>query len=223
MDDIREWLRGSRDYNTGAKLYLIHGRDAKLRRVFSEPVSDFKKKRLVEELTALLTKKVAVVKKVEVTKEKAIEHIAVSDRKWSKQPDATENALREQWKPLFAEMMNLSSRIYEVAKAGQTDPALKQEAGKMAHRICDLDDLCDEIYQKRDHYLKYGKLPAEKKPVELVVDPVKIPVALENAKRYVRMYKNKLKKNPGDVNAAEIIKKYEWAVNEYKRILKLDR
>jgi hypothetical protein len=55
-----------------------------------------------------------------------------------------------------------------------------------------------------------------------VVDPVKMPVALENARRYVRQYKNHLKKNPANVRAAEKIKQYEWAVGEYERILKLN-
>lgn len=222
MDAIRTWLNSARNYAAGARLYFIHGNNASLKRVFSEPASDFKRKRLQEELTKLITKKEIIVKKVAVTKEKAIEHIAVSDRKWPDKMDATVAALKEKWKPLFAEMMNLSSRIFEVAKAGQKDPAQKQEAGRMAHRICDLDDACDAIYQQRDYYMEYKKMPEEKKPMELVVDPVKMPVALENARRYVRQYKNKLKKKPGDVNAAEKIKLYEWAVTEYMKLLKLD-
>lgn len=222
MDNIRTWLNGPRDYATGAKLYLMHGENAALRRCFSEPASDWKKKKLAEVLTEMLTKKTAVVKKVAVTKEKAIERVSVADKKWPEQMDATVAALREKWKPLFAEMMNLMARIYDVAKLGDIDPAMKREAGQMAHRICDLDDMCDAIYEQRDYYLQHGKLPEEKKPMELVNDPIKMPVALENARRYVRQYRNKLKKNPADVYAAEKLKLYEWAVEEYKRLLKLD-
>lgn len=222
MDDIREWLKGTQNYDAGAKLYLVHGTDHALRRVFSEPASDFKKKKLVEALKALVTKKQSVVKIIETTKAVAIEHIAVSDRKWPKKKDATLAALHEKWKPLFAEMMSLCSRIYEVAKQGQTDPAMKQEAGRMAHRICDLDDECDAIYQQRDHYQQHGKLPADKGPMELVVDIKKIPLALSNARRYIRDYKNILLKNPGNVKAAEKLKQYEWAFKQYKKQLNLD-
>lgn len=222
MDEIRSWLQGPKNYDAGAKLYLMYGKDHALRRVFSEPSSEFKKKKLEEALKGLLTKKADVVKKIETTKAVAIEHIAVSDRKWKKQKDNTESALHARWLPLFAEMMNLSSRLYDAAKAGQIDPAMKAEAGRMAHRICDLDDMCDAIYRQRDYYHEHKKLPEEKKPMDLVVDPIKIPLALSNAIRYLRDYKNKLLKDPGDVNAARKIKDYEWAISEYKSQLKID-
>lgn len=222
MDEIREWLKGPQNYETGAKLYLMYGKDNALRRIFSEPCSDFKKKKLAECLKGLITKKTATDKKITETKEVAIEHISVSERKWPKEKDATLAALHEKWKPVFAEMMSLMSRIYDVAKGGLTDPAMKQEAGRMAHRICDLDDECDVIYQQRDHYQQHGKLPADKGPMELVVDIKKIPLALSNARRYIRDYKNILLKNPGNVKAAEKLKQYEWAKAEYEKQLNLD-
>ena len=92
----------------------------------------------------------------------------------------------------------------------------------MAHRILDLDDACDDIYRQRDHYLAHGHLPEEPKPLALVVDPAKMPLALANCSRYLRDYKNKLKKHPDDVRAAAQLAKYEWAVAEYKKILKLE-
>jgi len=222
MDEISQWLKGPRDYETGAKLYLKHGTNHALRRIFMEPVSDFKKKKLLEVLTELVSKKQKVEKKVTETKATAIERISVGDRKWPEVMDDTIKALYLKWKPLFSEMNNLMSRIYGYALAGTNDEAMKHEAGVMAHRILDLDDMCDDLYAKRDHYLKFKKLPQEKKPMELVVDPIKMPVALENARRYVRMYKNELKKDPSSVTAAEKIKQYEWAVAEYMKLLKLD-
>ena len=160
--------------------------------------------------------------RIETTKTVAIAHLSNNVREWPEQMDATLAALKEKWKPLFAELMYLSSSIYEVALQGKTDPAKKQEAGKMAHRIIDLDEECDAIYLKRQHYLTYKTLPEEKKPIELVVDVKKIPKALANSERYVRDYKNKLKKNPADVFAAEKLKQYEWAVGEYKKQLNIE-
>lgn len=222
MDNIREWLNGPKNYAEGARLYLIHGKDPALRIAFNEAESPFKKRRLEEALRGLLTRKVVAERKIEETKDTAIRRVAVADRNWPGEMDTTLTALWNKWKPLFAEMMNLSSRLYDVAKAGQTDPAMKVEAGRMAHRICDLDDECDAIYEKRDHYLKYKKLPEEKKPMDLVVDPKKIPLALANTTRYIRDYKNKLKKNPADVNAAKKLEEYEWAAGEYRKQLNLD-
>lgn len=222
MDEVKAWLTGPRKYDEGAILYLQYGRDEALKRIFREPVSDYKRKKLEEALRSLLQKTTEVKAKVEVQKSVAVERVAVADRKWPKEKDATLNALHEQWKPKFAEMMNLMSRIYDVALAGKTDSAQKQEAGRMAHRILDLDDECDEIYRQRDFYLLHKKLPEEPRPMELVVDPIKIPLALTNCTRYVRDYKNILIKEPGNVKASAQLAKYEWAVSEYKKILKIE-
>lgn len=220
--DITNWLNGPREYYAGAALYLAHGRDRMLKRVFSEPPSDFKRKKLVEALRGLISTQAKVETVVEETKTTVITTEQRADRQWPEQLDETLLALKLQWKPLFAEMMNLSARIYDMAKAGETDAAMKAEAGKMAHRILDLDDQCDDLYEKRDFYLKNGKLPAHAAPLELAVDPMKIFMSLQNAKRYAREYKAKLKKNPSDENAAQQLKKWEWAVDEYEKTLKLN-
>lgn len=221
-DAIRQWLQGQRNYDEGVKLYLIHGKDHQLKKVFREAVSDFKRKKLLEVMKELAVGKAKVAVTTKVEKEQAVEKVATAEKKWPKDRDAMLEALHQKWKPLFAEMMNLTSRIYDVALAGKSDPAKKMEAGQMAHRILDLDDMCDEIYEQRDYYLKEGSLPEEEKSFDLVVDPIKIPVALANAERYVRQYKNKLKKKPDDVNAVKQIDKYQGMVNQYKKILKLD-
>jgi hypothetical protein len=222
MDDIREWLRGPKNYDAGVKLYLAHGRDEKLKKVFREPVSEFKRGKLFEALKQLATNTAKVEAKVKIEKEIAIERIAQPERKWPKDRDAMLEALHQKWLPKFAEMMNLMSRVYDVALAGEKDVAKKIEAGQMVHRILDLDDECDAIYAKRDYYLKHGAFELEETPIELVVDPIKMPLALANAERYVRQYKNKLKRQPDNVNAAKKLHDYQWAVAQYKKHLKID-
>jgi hypothetical protein len=221
MDDIREWLNKPFHYESGASLYLKHGKDPALKRVFMEPASPFKKTKLIESLRALLGKKIEVETHVATTKENALQTVS-NERKWPENRDAVLEALHLQWKPLFAEMMHLCSTIYDIALAGKTDSAKKRDAGVMAHRILDLEEECGSIYAKRDYYLQHTKLPEEKKPMELVVDPNKIPLALSNARRYVNDYKNKVKNNPSDLNAVEQLKKWEWALGEYKRILNIE-
>lgn len=218
VEEIRQWINGPRDYDQGAKLYLQHGHDHALRRALSEPASEFKKKMLLAAMKSLLTKTVKTEKEIEVTRTVAIQRTS-AERSWPEVKDPTLEALHLKWKPLFAEMMSLAARIYDVALAGRKDPDKKIEAGRMAHRILDLDDRCDEIYRRRDHYLEQGVLPDQDEAGELVVDPLKIPVALENAKRYVRYYKNKLTKDPANENAAQKIKQYEGIVSQYQKML----
>lgn len=221
-DAIRQWLQGTKNYDEGVNLYLVHGKDHQLKKVFREAVSDFKRRKLIEVMKELSIGKAKVEEKIKIEKEIAIDREARAERKWPKERDAMLQALHEKWKPLFAEMMSLTARIYDVALAGKGETAKKVEAGQMAHRILDLDDMCDAIYEQRDHYLKHGKMPEKPKPLELAIDPIKMPVALANAERYVRQYKNKLKKKPDDVKAVEKLKQYEWAVGEYKKLLKID-
>lgn len=222
MDQIRSWFKGPKRYDDGAAIYLKLGRDEKLKKVFREPESPFKKKMLEDTLKAMLYKRVVQEIKQEEQKAVAIESVGWPEKKWPEERDNTLQALYERWKPKFAEMMSLCSRLYEVALAGKTDQAKEREAGVMVHRILDLDEECDEIYRQREYYLQHQKLPEAEKPMELVVDPLKIPLAYNNELRYIRDYNNKLKKDPANVKAASQLKKHEWARDEYKKILKID-
>lgn len=222
INEIKSWLNNGQNYAAGAALYLKYGDDKMLKKVFSEPVSDFKRKKLAEVMKALAAKKKTIANKVEESKQEQLERYSAPEKKWPNEGDEVLIALRTKWKPLFAEMMNLCSRLYDVARAGETDPAMERKAGEMAHRILDLDDECDAIYEQRDHYLKHGNLPGEKGLMELVTDVKKIPLALQNAKRYVRDYRNTLKKNPDNVDAAKQLQRYEWAIVEYKKMLCLE-
>lgn len=222
MDVIREWLNSSRNYNAGATLYLKHGKDEKLKRIFREPASDFKKQKLAEALRSLLNNQEHAAAKQEEQKATTIQRERLAEKRWPKERDTTLEALHQQWRIKFLEMTSLQSRIYDVALAGQTDSAKKQEAGQMAHRILDLDDECDDLYRQRDHYIKHNRLPEEPKPMDLVVDVKKIPLALANCQRYIRDYKNKLLKEPGNVKAAAQLQKYQWAAAEYQKTLNLN-
>lgn len=218
MEGIRTWLNSSKDYDAGVALLIKYSSNAKLKRLFQvEGVSDFKKGLLEKELKGLLQTGQQVVEE-----KKVVQHgMAVNHSRWPGEMDAIVKSLHEQWKPLFAEMNDLQTRLYDVAVAGKTDKAKEIAAGKMAHKILDLDDACESIYARRDHYMQHGKLPEESKPADVVVDPVKMVVALKNAERYVREFKNKLKKDATNTKAAAKLKHWEGMVDYYKKELKL--
>lgn len=224
MDDIRFWLNGRRDYTTGVVLYLKHGSDPLLIRLFrDEAVSDFKKQKLAQALQQMLPAKagspakIPIIPKIPVP---AIPEIPTANR-WSRQRDALEESLYQQWKPVYQEMMNLCARIGDVARAGLKDPNKEQEAGRMALRILELDDECDRLYYNRDHYKEHKTMPEEKKPVEMSLDPKLWPKKLTNHQRYVLKFKRDLVADPGNVKAAGLLQKHEWAVAEYKRLLNM--
>ena len=53
MEAIRTWLNGPREYTSGVKLYAQYGDDLALKRMFSEPQSDFKRRKLIQVLESI--------------------------------------------------------------------------------------------------------------------------------------------------------------------------
>lgn len=217
MDDVRKWLNSSRNYVDGVKLLLAYSTDTKLKRLFTiEGETEFKRKKLLEILQQCLKPqpgaKVSVPAPA-VTPKQMFENPS----KWPAQMDEVLKALHEQWKGVYSERNHLCMKLPDWARTGN-----EAETGRIAHRILDLDDQCDEIYEQRDHYLQHGKLRDDHKPKKVVIDPVKMAVALKNAERYVREYKNKLTKKPDNVKWASKLKQFEEDVVYYKLQLKID-
>lgn len=158
----------------------------------------------------------------------AAEKETIRRKGWSNPMQAEEAALFEKWKPLYGELMDLQSTMYELAKAGTTDPKKKEAAGRQALRILELDTLCDEIYAARDHFLKHGSLPDENADLDLSIDPMAWPRLLENHKRYLRQYEGKLKRGVMNKDSEAFIKqctenieKQKRYVQAYKKLLKI--
>jgi hypothetical protein len=222
MQAITDWLNGARDYSSGVHLYLKHGRDPLLKKLFTaESKTAFKEKKLADALRGLLQRN--QVATVDLSPQ--VQTVYTRHQGWPAVPisDAVLNALHAQWKPLYSEMQNLQARIYDVAEAADKygDPTKKQEACEMAHRIADIDDQLDDIYFKRDFYVKENRLPAEPTTTPPVAAHM-WPKKLANAQRYVREYKNKVEKNPANESAAAKLKYYQQQVDYYKKLMKLD-
>jgi hypothetical protein len=221
MESIRIWLNGKQDYKTGVNLYKKFGTDSLLKRLFDEEaISPFKIAKLKEALTGLMQNKKQVQVENKAVLVTAIERIKSErdpQKEWSENMDEVETALWEKWKPLFTEMMHLSSTIYDVSKSGN-----ETKAGEMALRILDLDDKCDALYRDRNHYKQHGQQLEQWPYGAPCVDPLLIPKKYENAKRYMREYRAKVAAKPDDVNAAKKLKEHEWWVSYYANVLKIE-
>lgn len=246
MNPISDWLAGSRHYDAGVALYLEHGNNALLKMMFQEGWSPFKEKKLSQVLEALHvddhghccdacahghtceSERPTIHEPIKLTvdispyfsKPHAEELVpAPVLRGWPAVMDLQVRELHDEWLPLFSEKKNLQSRIYEIAKAGETLPDKKTEAGTMAHRILDLRDQCRDIYRRRDHYLQHGSLPQPAAPLELPSNPALYHKSLSNYERYVREYKAKLAAEPQHPTAQAQIDKYSWGITELKKRL----
>jgi hypothetical protein len=226
MDDIREWFNGKRDYTSGVELYLAHGDDDLLIRLFSEGFSEFKMKKLVAALEEILSP-TALPKKAEIYPPPAEDQPnenKIAENRWSKKRDEVEEALYHEWDKIYSEMMNLVARVGEMSReaTNRKDKLKIDEAGRMALRILNLDDQCDAIYFKRDFYRENKRLPEDDKPITISLDPNLWPKRLQNHQRYAREFRKQLDKNTSNAAAAAFLKKHEWAVSEYKKLLKME-
>jgi hypothetical protein len=227
MEVIRHWLNGSRDYATGVRLYDQHGSNKLLKRLFSEEApNETKKQRLVKELEAMLKGQVKEVLQVTQLEQRIIQTTKQEAKpartRWSEKMDEVEKSIFETWKPLYSEMLHLQTTIDALARAGVKDPDQEKQAGVMALRIIELDKLCDNLYEERDYYLQHGKRKESTGPVEISLLPEQWHKKLANHQRYIRDYRKQLEKDPTNTNAAAQIQKHEWAVAEYKKLLKIE-
>lgn len=200
MNDIRDWLQ-SKDYIEGIRLYLQHGQDPALKNLFTaEKGTPYKQQRLERALREILAG-TEVVKAEERPASILMKSWPIEAAK-----DDVLKALRAEWLKAFKEMQDLRSQLMLLANDDQR--------GEAAHRILDLDDLCDHIYSKRDYYLEHGTLPAAKKE-EYIVDPLKAAKRMEILGRYIRRERTALKKDPANVGAAARKQKFTNEYNHY--------
>jgi hypothetical protein len=243
---IGNWLNGSRDYNTGLRIYLEHGKDQNLRRLFtSEGFSPFKQQKLLTALQELLAGQAGVIttrihtgapsSETVPEDKKSTDNVnklapdanklankAKLPRRWSEAMDLVERALYDKWKPLYSEMLDLQARIGPLARQAEKDALKDQEASTGALRMLELDRMCDHIYQERNYYLEHKKLPDVKSDLEIDPDPLTWPTRLSNHTRYLRDYKAKLRKEHDPdkrIKLSANIEYQEKMITEYKRLL----
>lgn len=190
MEVIRQWLNGAKDYDAGVALYMQHGDDKDMKALFREYRTSFKEKKLVELLKGLLS----TVKQVKVVTSAKETKLQTETHGWPAKMKPELAALKEVWKPLYKEMMNLCARLYDVALLGKADKNKEMEAGQMAQRILNLRDEIKDIYSDRDHFIQHGHFPGKEQAFTPVVDPLKLAERRLAVRRYLTRLNNELKK-----------------------------
>lgn len=233
MYAIKVWFVKGCHYDTGIRLYKAFGKDEALKTALKGPRSAFLEKSLKDSLRALLPgdsaqgqQKVQLQKEPEETPVIASQVETVNTEPvssgWSKNMSAKERELYIKWKPLFNEMNSLCSRSGPLALAARKDPSLRDQSTKSALRILELEELCEKLYQQRDHLLSTGSLPQEYPYGDPTMDPNQYSRQYENNMKYARDCRRKLEKDPSNNSLKDKLTKYEWFINYYKKKMNLD-
>lgn len=205
MKIIADWLNGRRNYTVGCILYNRFGSDDELKILFERGKTDFTESKLLE----CLKEMVVPTKKEEKIKEVAVEKFPESKNK-------VLISLRDQWMPFYTEM-NYKRHQLDKFLFQKTDAAMKRRA-KLAMDILNLEKRCMFIWQQRDHYIEFGRLPQQEK-AEPVIDPGRIAERYIKVQSYLRKYKMHIRREPGNPRFIALLQKYE---NEFE-VLKKQR
>lgn len=198
MSVFQQWLDGEQQYEAGQLLYEQHGRNHVLKRTLSHGPSAYNRSALREELSKLAKAGVkcpenVVIIATQVGKSAlaatpkvliALDNTAESDTSASSQLLA---GLDKQWKPLYKEASHLQSQLRHAKD--------KQERCTWAHRILDLMDQVQALWDAGAHVRAHGALP----PVVAVVPPPALdlsdPAAVLKHRNNLRSQISKQKRN----------------------------
>lgn len=204
---IDRWLAGKRNYTIGTILYKEHGIDDKLKKVFEGPCNDYATGKLLEAMKALAK---------ETEQPKKVEPAITSYEEMPESDDPVLHALREDWLPAYTEMNYKRHELDKYLDDTSGDALIKR--AKLAGEIVKLERKCISAWGIRDYYRDHGTMPGATIANEITADKAKAVLTMKNLEHYIRRYKLKLKARPGNVNAANLLKKHQEEYDKLKEI-----
>ncbi len=195
---ILRWLNGKRNYTVGRLLYQQFGSDEVKNKLFASGKTTVTEQSLLLALQKLLAGNEPAPAKEIISYIQPMPEI---------QDDQVLKALRAQWLPFYTEM-NLKRHRLQLLVNEQGSAAQKKRA-ELAGDILNLEQKCMAVWAKRDHYEQYGTLPGkETEEKDVIVDPAAVKLQVTRLQSYIRSYKSKVNKNPGDDKSAAKLKQF---------------
>ena len=193
-NSIKDWLNGSKDYALGAALYNVHSSNDAMKRMFAQGASPYRLQRLIEAMKEL-SKVVDDNPSIAIAEAPKYEPVNVQTIQLPENAVPQElDKYRPEWLPLLMERNHLRARL--------RDAADDFERGRMAHRILELHDQCEAIWERRDYELRTGEpMPINEKKREPVTDPKKLQRHVLNLRSYITKTKKAVEKNPENAKA----------------------
>lgn len=200
MQIVQNWLNGPKNYYVGIAIYETIGTDDLLKELFDKGETPYSKKRLEAELRAFLDSGGTEILP-QATDEQESSEMPPAD-------DAILNAIRDEWQPLYQEMNLLRHKLDQYQ--GNSEQMIA-ERDPIAFAILELEQRCMAIWDKREHYLKHGRLPdVEQDELAIPTDPVELGKFLENLKKNIRRNRKKMADQPGKPEYAQLYKDYKF-------------
>lgn len=204
---ITRWLNGLRNYTAGALLYRQFGNDDQKKQLLATGKTKLTEEALLKAMQQLVMQKELPVKQAEVIN---------FMQPMPEAKDKVLNALRSEWMPFYTEMNLKRHRLWELIDDESKEALVKRAT--LANEILKLEQQCIAVWSKRKHYSDHGNLPGRtKKQQDIIVDPVSAKLQIIKVQSYIRSYKSKLNKAPGNANFAAKLKQYEAELKSLKK------
>lgn len=187
MDDIKNWLDSSRDYDSGVTLYDKYGNSAVLKGVFAMGPTPYNRKKLEDSLQLIVDSW-----SVNDALRQAQGDFRPFGKLNVKDVDSVEQGFKDRMRPLFQEGSYLHKRL--------SDDITMEERRVAAFRILEIfEEELPRIYSERDYYREHGKvrdLDAENRALRQAkggyeTDPMKMMKRMNNLRTYISKYKDK--------------------------------
>lgn len=199
MKIIHDWIKRGKNYHVGTAIFNVISKNEDLKSLFRRGANPQSQVILEKELLSFLEKSpVSIIKTEPVSEE-----IPDSD-------DKVLSAIRNKWLPLYQRMNYLR---HELDKYSGNEKEMIDIRKPMAFEILELEQSCQDLWDKADEYKKTGKIPdlepsEEEAQFTVPECPLDKAKAIENAKRNIRRNRKKIDEDAKNVTAAMLYRKY---------------
>ena len=184
MHLIEKWLAGNRNFLVGAVLYKQFGTDEALKKLFAGKATPHIQKLLEESLLALLNKPKVVLQEPKTS----------DAAEMPKSTDPVLEALRNEWLTPYQKMNYLRHELDRYTDNTDEQIAIRRP---ICAQVLELEQLCLQLWAKRDHYIKNGQLPeAPAQKLAMPTDPMALAKLIDAVKRNIRRNHQLAAKHP---------------------------
>ncbi len=199
MKIIHDWIKKGKNYYVGTAIFNAVSKNDELKALFRRGANPQSQKILEKELLSFIDKPLVAI----VQKEVIGEVIPESN-------DKILSAIRNKWLPMYQRMNFLR---HELDKYSGNTKEMIDIRKPIAFEILELEQSCQDLWDKADEYKKTGKLPDldsndEDDQFKVPESPIEKAKAIENAKRNIRRNRKKIEEDPKNLTAALLYEKY---------------
>lgn len=210
MNSIQQWLLGGKEWAVGVALYNTYGDNELFKQALKQGESPYRKERLVKHLQEL-SKKAPQQETVKPVHEPQVKKVVVGKAVLQENKvEAEKDPYREEWLPIYKEMMNLHARLEDMTP---------DERGEAAHEILRLERRMMYIWWKRDYYLKYGEKVNEETPTVNITDMNALRLKLQNVRTYRCKVEKELVINPKNERLLARLERYKKEIADFEKRL----